>query len=140
MKLKIREITRAGIAFEDQAMPARIDLVEDFIDGEKPIVVKGHLQQVDAFIIAKLDVSYTQDTICARCLDNVNRRVSVALEFDIQYDPGDEFVDIGEKVREELLIAQPARVLCKEDCQGICPDCGVYLNEESCDCRKRIKE
>jgi len=140
MTLKIRQIPAEGIAYEAEALPAAIDLVEDFVDPDKPVIVKGTLQRVDDFILARLDVTYTMDMICARCLDTVNRPVPVALEFDISFDPGDEFIDIGMKVREELLIIQPVRVLCKEDCQGICPDCGAYLNEESCECRKRIKE
>ena len=47
-------------------------------------------------------------------------------EFDV--------VDITEAVREGLLVAKPLQVLCKEECRGLCPVCGVDRNVESCDC------
>lgn len=52
----------------------------------------------------------------------------------VQYD-GDE-IDLSPLIREELLIALPSRALCREDCRGLCPRCGVNLNEERCGCRE----
>lgn len=37
---------------------------------------------------------------------------------------------------EELLLALPFKPLCKQDCKGLCPDCGKDLNEGSCQCTK----
>jgi uncharacterized protein len=47
----------------------------------------------------------------------------------------DERVDLGEMVREQMLLAVPLRRLCREDCRGLCPSCGVNRNTASCDCR-----
>lgn len=134
MKVKVREITRSGMSYEDHALPAAIELVEDFIDQEKEVFVRGYLERVDDFILVKLEVTCTIDTICARCLDNINKEITIALEFDTEFRPGDEVLDIGARVREELLMVPHERVLCKEDCKGICPGCGSYLNEEKCEC------
>jgi uncharacterized protein len=54
------------------------------------------------------------------------------LEFAM-YD-GDE-VDLAPLVREQVLLALPTRPLCKEDCRGLCPQCGINLNEHPCECR-----
>ncbi len=43
-------------------------------------------------------------------------------------------LDMGPAVREELVLATPRFVVCREDCQGLCPRCGINRNEESCDC------
>ena len=43
-------------------------------------------------------------------------------------------VDITEAVREGLLVAEPLQVLCKEECRGLCPVCGVDRNVESGEC------
>lgn len=37
-------------------------------------------------------------------------------------------------LHNEVLINWPMRVLCKEDCKGICSRCGANLNQGSCDC------
>ncbi len=55
-------------------------------------------------------------------------------------DGGDEleyhgdFVDIGPEVRESLALAIPIRLVCSEECRGLCPSCGKNLNEGPCDC------
>jgi len=43
-------------------------------------------------------------------------------------------LDIDSLVREELLVAAPDQVLCQQNCQGICPNCGVDRNVTACDC------
>ena len=45
-----------------------------------------------------------------------------------------EGIDLKEAVREQILLNMPNKVLCKDDCLGLCPDCGINLNKESCDC------
>jgi uncharacterized protein len=49
------------------------------------------------------------------------------------YDGGR--IDVGEMVREQMHLAVPLRRLCREDCRGLCPSCGVNRNTGSCDCR-----
>lgn len=45
-----------------------------------------------------------------------------------------DVVDFTEVVRGELNLAIPYRVLCREDCKGLCPRCGANLNEGACGC------
>ena len=43
-------------------------------------------------------------------------------------------LDLKEAIREEVILSQTLLVLCDPDCKGLCPQCGVNLNEESCEC------
>ena len=43
-------------------------------------------------------------------------------------------LDIGEVVRQAVLLEVPMQVLCRPDCAGLCQTCGQDLNEGSCDC------
>lgn len=43
-------------------------------------------------------------------------------------------LDLGETIREELILAAPEFALCREDCRGICPRCGKDLNDGPCGC------
>lgn len=46
-------------------------------------------------------------------------------------------LDLTALVREDLLLALPAKFLCREDCKGLCPICGKNLNDGSCSCKSR---
>ena len=89
---------------------------------------------------------------CARCLEPVEH--TSELEFDQELDmkvSDDERVknldeqsyltgynlDADQLVDNELVMNLPMRVLCKEDCKGICNKCGTNLNIETCDCDTR---
>jgi glycerol-3-phosphate acyltransferase PlsX len=43
-------------------------------------------------------------------------------------------LDVDEIVKEQVLLAVPTRMLCREDCKGICPECGTDRNTGECDC------
>lgn len=45
-------------------------------------------------------------------------------------------LDVDKLVYAEILVNWPMRVLCKDDCQGICKVCGTNLNSGSCDCQR----
>ncbi len=45
-----------------------------------------------------------------------------------------EVIEVDHLVAEQVFLALPFKVLCSEDCRGLCPGCGVNLNEEDCRC------
>ena len=47
----------------------------------------------------------------------------------------DDQIDLLQLVREQLYLLLPMKPLHSEDCKGLCPNCGVNLNETTCDCR-----
>ncbi len=84
---------------------------------------------------------------CRRCLTDVAHPVDVELSLLFSEDPdaADDpsvyplapaapVIDLGEAIREELALAIPAYLLCREDCAGLCPRCGADLNAGVCQC------
>ncbi len=88
---------------------------------------------------------------CRRCLERVDRPFEQPLELcwstadqlsdDLGADNGvrvlergADAVELGEAIREELVLAAPSYVLCREDCRGVCPGCGTNLNDKQCEC------
>ena len=91
---------------------------------------------------------------CSRCLELF--RLPVANEFDLRYLPAsevssdaeqevreddletsyyrDDQIDLNELLREQFYLALPMKPLCREDCRGLCPQCGTNLNTGTCDC------
>jgi len=90
---------------------------------------------------------------CGRCLEEYP--LPLDREFSLLLSPGrpldreqeltadelsasfysEEEVDLSTLVHEETLLALPSRPLCREDCRGLCSQCGINLNVESCECR-----
>lgn len=48
--------------------------------------------------------------------------------------PGLSVIDLVEDVRQTILLAVPFKLLCRDDCKGLCPRCGKNLNEGACAC------
>jgi uncharacterized protein len=88
---------------------------------------------------------------CRRCLEPV--RTPVKESFTLVWAPRDELapgqedegeirpldrrsdgLDLGEALREELVLSVDRWVECREACEGLCPLCGVNRNRETCDC------
>lgn len=49
-------------------------------------------------------------------------------------------LDLREAIRQNLLLAMPMKRLCREDCAGLCPQCGKDLNDGSCDCVFEVED
>ena len=91
---------------------------------------------------------------CARCLAPVDGVFSLdfertvttegTLSEDCPEELVDEYVvlngselDVDEALREELMLGFPMRLLCSEDCEGLCPTCGKPRREGACGCAVR---
>ena len=98
----------------------------------------------------------TVEMMCSRCLEPA--RPDINKSFDLFFRQRDELMfdedqeialterdtqtafftgtqlAIGEILREQVLLALPMKVLCRVDCKGLCPTCGINLNSGTCNC------
>ena len=73
---------------------------------------------------------------CGRCLEPVEVEIAAEdIEMFLDLDEYGDEIDISEDIRCELLLEFPMNLLCDDDCPGLCPECGVNLNEEQCKCK-----
>ena len=52
----------------------------------------------------------------------------------------DQTLDLVDMVREQFYLALPMRPLCREECKGLCPQCGTNLNQGTCACDVRWED
>lgn len=114
-----------------------------------PVELDLHLDSVVDGILVRGELVFHLDLACGRCLEpqRVERRVTVAelfldpakrIEEEDEDEPGYELlddrtaIDLTTMVRDALIIDLPMRTLCREDCQGLCPTCGVDRNQTDC--------
>jgi uncharacterized protein len=57
----------------------------------------------------------------------------------IRYYEGDN-IDLAPHVREEMVLAAPSKLYCTDDCKGLCPHCGVNLNNTTCECTEEVEQ
>ena len=89
--------------------------------------------------------------VCDRCTDNFTRDVDIPLNVVLvtelaSEENEDEWVfplegdsaDLEDIIRTVFVLNMDSKLLCKEDCKGLCCRCGKNLNEEACTCQKEI--
>ena len=122
--------------------------------GKFPIVEKTPLKLViDNKGNKELEISASADLTvvipCSRCLEDVRRQFSLRIARTVDMKATDEdrarnldessyisgcTLDSERLVFDELIVQWPAKVLCREDCRGICSKCGANLNQGECGC------
>lgn len=83
---------------------------------------------------------------CRRCLADVRLELDAEVRALFTEDPAEDEtayavaaeageIDLSDMVREELILAVAEYVLCREECKGLCAQCGKDLNDGPCSCR-----
>jgi uncharacterized protein len=126
---------------------ADLDMYDD-LQLAAPIAGEVRLSRSGRSILARASLSTAIETTCSRCLQPVVAPIDVEIEevalpsIDIDtgqpVDPDAEpealrlndhhELDLGEPVREAISLAEPIALLCRPDCRGLCPTCGIDLN------------
>ena len=131
--------------------------------------IEGTLSAIDSELLFQGNVSGTFFCQCDRCLidmesnialdvswlfeegtephpleafhetDEIEESVENELEEPIRYFDGQE-LDLTLHLWEELVLASPTKAYCSNDCLGLCPQCGINLNQESCDCTEQSEK
>ncbi|MDL2207079.1 DUF177 domain-containing protein, partial [Eubacteriales bacterium OttesenSCG-928-N13] len=83
---------------------------------------------------------------CAKCLEPVSQQVLSDLDETFTKTPNPEDPDqrpldgyeiqLDDLVSQALLLELPMRFLCKADCEGLCPVCGINRNQQRCTCQE----
>ena len=115
---------------------------------EAVVHVKVRLESFSGGLRARGRVEAPWHGVCRRCSAPVLGYSNVAVNerFVDERGPGDEetylvehdFVDLAPLAHDALLLDLPLAPLCRSDCQGLCPYCGIDRNEGTCACQAPI--
>jgi len=139
-----------GLHSYDLSSPAGELGLDARFDGSVQVAVE--LEKTHREIILRAHAQSEALFSCDRCLDDFRRPVEESYEvvylltgeeqaragekdLEVQVLPPEmNILDIGDDARQFLLLRLPIKILCKEDCAGLCPSCGTNLNRGSCTC------
>ena len=118
-----------------------------------PVSVTGTVVNRAGYIVLTAEASMSYRTHCARCLADVEDTVRFLCEKTVADEKGllrlentenDDYVqikggklDLDAPICDEILLSFPMRILCSDDCRGLCAGCGADLNREACRCTKK---
>ena len=111
----------------------------------KPVHITGSVENNTGIVTLGYLAMFTLNTLCDRCLAPVEKEFSLNFEHivvnELAGEDKDTFVvcrdyalELDELVTADILLELPIRILCREDCKGLCPKCGTNLNESTCNC------
>jgi uncharacterized protein len=111
------------------------------------IEVKYSLKRIDGGdILAQLETTLTPQLICDRCQDKFKKSFNINLDQIYSPRPQDDElpidngkIDIKKPIVRELITILPSKLICKDDCQGLCQICGANLNHLDCSCQTESK-
>jgi uncharacterized protein len=157
VRIELASLEGAKGAFAHQYEPDELALNDGRLHIVNPPRVTGEIRREGQRVKARGSVVAQLQVECDRCLKLVELPVNSRFKVeylsteDYQAQQADELteedldltvfdgevVDIDDLVTEELLLAVPTHVLCKDDCKGICPSCGADRNQTECGCETR---
>lgn len=153
MRLELENLGKDA-SFAHSYAPDELPLNERDLRLVEPAGVEGRLRRQGDEVQVSGTLTTTVETPCARCLKPI--LIPIKAEFferfvravswrseeqhelaseDLNLSVFDgETIALDELVREEIELAIPGQVFCREDCKGLCPVCGVDWNLKTCEC------
>ena len=151
MILQLREIFQ----IEGMHLPVSYEITPEELSEVRgytfaaPVAVSGEFYNRAGIVTLKYTVSCTLDVVCDRCLTELKRDYSYDFShtvvpslqsegdiYDTYLVAQHDSIDMNETAISDLLLMLPTKMLCREDCKGLCDICGCNLNERTCHCRK----
>jgi uncharacterized protein len=113
----------------------------------EPAKVTGKVFNTTGIVKIQARATAKMQTICDRCAGDFTQKMDVPVDHilvtSLNDESNDDFIllekpqlDLDQLVTEDIFLALPTKILCKNDCKGICQKCGKNLNHGQCSCEK----
>jgi uncharacterized protein len=159
MFLSVRELELRKVQFDVEFPPGEIDFEPSTARQVSPLHAEGTAELLSntlGEIRVRGKVTVKMEAECDRCLEPVP--VDLGADFDVFYRPAPKAapgeveldageaeigfyqgsgIELGDILREHVLLSLPMQQVCSEACRGICPVCGVNRNTGACKCEIR---
>ncbi len=154
MRIELENLEGGKSEFAHVYQPDDLNPVDERVSLIAPATFSGKVRLAGNEVFVNGHVETRAQVECDRCLQPVETPVDAdfALEYitDSEYESSEtaelteaemavsvfdgEGIDVDEVVKEQIVLAVPTRMLCREDCKGICPECGADRNTGDCNC------
>ncbi len=113
----------------------------------KPVKADVLVRNRAGLVTLEADVEIEVVFNCDRCTANTTRVLTYHFEHilvpSLSGESGDDYIEapeysleVEELLKDDIFLEFPVKLLCREDCRGLCPRCGKNLNDGECGCNK----
>jgi uncharacterized protein len=148
MIFQIKDLNEGITEFNHTVPSENYDLSEkDFYPNS--LNLKIYVDRLENLFRFKISVSTKAAYVCDRCLESFdldyNEKIEQIYQLGHSDLDGDEIeivsenskeIDISKAIYDLFMINRPIQLLCRNDCKGLCVNCGVNLNKQKCDCQQ----
>ena len=154
MRIELDRLEEMGGKFSEAYDVDSLPLDEEDVRLTEPAEVRGRIKRSGEEVELRGELHAKVESLCSRCLKPVELPIhakfaerlvpAVSWRAEEQHELQEEdlnlavfdgeAIELNDLVREEILLAMPGQILCREDCQGLCPTCGIDRNAGSCQC------
>lgn len=147
LKIRVSGLSPGTHDYSFKVPPSEIPLSDNF---DEPVEVTVRLEKTPRQIVLRSSIEASGTFSCDRCLAQFRQAVScrysvvyIDNEEEAQRFPPEEVrvvnpdvtvIDLSADVREMVSISVPLKLVCREECRGLCSSCGTDLNSASCEC------
>jgi uncharacterized protein len=147
MKIQIAGLSEGVHDFHFREPVADVGLGEEF---RGDVDVSVILERTGRQLFMKAEVSATGWFTCDRCTELFSMPLRAKYRMYYVWDEGDAdlydpsevqvipaglpLIDLADDVRQTVMLTVPLKLLCKDECKGLCPHCGTDLNKGTCTC------
>ena len=103
-----------------------------FINGKLSAIIKSYCSRCLEDISVSIGSNFVYTMVPAKAETKEDVELT-AEELEISHYQED-FIDLTSIICEQIILQIPIKTLCKEECNGLCPRCGINLNTSSCNC------
>ncbi len=145
-------VLEMGYLFNRNGASMPVELIEqikeladypDVVEFVEPVRIEGTLKNEDDVFVLEAKGNTTVTLACDRCLAPVRKELCFEIKERFAHTgreneetetfTGDQ-IDLADFVKRGIVGELPMKLLCREDCKGLCPVCGKDLNEGDCGC------
>ncbi len=114
-----------------------------------PVLITGKIENRSDIVKIRYTAQFTMKYLCDRCLSERTQDWKMCFEHILVHrlygDDTDDYIlvegymlNLSELVENDVLLGLPTKLLCKDDCKGLCQICGKDLNEGTCSCQREV--
>lgn len=158
MKIVVEQLRETPRHIAGTVAPYPVPEGDDRVRLDAPISFAVHVREDEGRVTVYGWIHSVATAPCSRCLKDVRMHVDREIEvsyvrrpeepvdeeaeldegdLDTDYYSGDS-IDLRAVLTEQILLDLPMKILCSDDCKGLCPQCGADLNEGGCDCEPPV--
>ncbi len=138
LQVQIKGLPPEGIRVAGEVTDTLLDLPppEDRVSVAGPFRIDLQVTVVIGAVVVAGTAAGVLRCRCDRCLTYFTCELPEIPVSHTYLNYEEDVLDLTEDVREDILLAFPARNLCSGECQGLCPECGQNLNVRDCGCHR----